>query len=251
MAADLFPIRFEGTGSTASRLIGGLLLALVGSTTGCAADNATPPSLVALTNGSAPAHDLSGASYCAGVLISGDRILTAAHCREEIGSTGPLGAAQVGAVNLCSTAPIDGLRVEIVDATVPPDSGDLAVLTVRAGGPSPVPKIADASPAVGDTLTAWGWGSEVPGAAKACSAEAKRLVVVPDSDCERVLAESLPGPYFCAIPAAGSGNTCTGDSGGPVFTTRGELVGIVAGGAGCAVDDPGTYVDVVTALGRG
>lgn len=220
----------------------------VASISGCTTSSIQqlpPSSLVAIVNRSAPSTDLSGASSCAAVLVDRGVIFTAAHC--DLGSdVGLEGSdAQIAAFNLCSTSEIQGYRLEISSVWMPSGNGDLAVLRLRSDISSETASLASVSPRVGDRVTAWGWGAEYPGGPSPCFAEKKDLQVISFSECSDVVELGEPGPYFCAVASEGSRNTCTGDSGGPVFNGNGELVGLVSGGVGCEVDAPGTYLDLV------
>jgi secreted trypsin-like serine protease len=202
-----------------------------------------PPSLVALINSSAPQDDLSGSQFCAGVLIAVDRVLTARHC---VSARSPSTVdAIVGADNLCSTAPINGVRRSILRILAySQEDGDGAVLVLdRAVSALPAKAVRSAPTSA---VEAWGWGKSAVGGVAPCRAEQKRLRIVDSAHCADVLNQEDPtarSNYFCALPSAVR-NTCEGDSGGPVFvgSLTGSLLGIVAAGDGCGRMDSGSYL---------
>ena len=202
-----------------------LLLALI-ALTGCSAP-APPPTLVALISHTAPADDVASTHFCGGVLVAPDLVATAAHCLTDR-SPASIDAI-VGADNLCSTAPIGGSRLAI--ASFEPLNTGVDVALLRLASPSPV----EPTPLTTSTtdLVAWGWGTGSPGGQAPCTARPVALTI--SDSCADVPSDD----YLCALPS-GSDNTCTGDSGGPVFA-QGGLVAITSSGAGCGPHDPGFY----------
>jgi trypsin len=243
--------------SRRSALIAAVLAwAVIASVGVVAATPRFPAGIVALVNSSAPLDDVSASQFCSGVLIDVDHVLTALHCVESrVPSTLDV---ILDARNLCSTAPIDGERVEVlaVDAV---DSGvDAAVLTIAQPLAAHSPAVAaefvepGAPLAPGTRLEAWGWGAASLGGASPCAVEPKLLRSVGLDACALELERPRAGTgfsapdYVCAVPREWSRNTCVGDSGGPVYTriVTGErrLVGVTLAGRGCGAGDPGLYL---------
>ena len=217
-------------GSSYSRRMKRLLLLLpLIALVGCS--SSTPPStLVALISHTAPVDDVASTHFCGGVLVAPALVATAAHCLT--GRAPSSIDAIVGADNLCSTAAIGGTR-SAVTAFEPLDtSADIAL--IRLASPSAVMPTTLAT-SVSEPV-AWGWGTGSPGGVGPCSARAVALTVT--DECVGAAAGSLDD-YLCAVPT-GELNTCTGDSGGPVFVD-GALLAIVSSGAGCGPDDSGYY----------
>lgn len=218
-----------------------LLLAAVGCRPGGERlpAGAVPAALVAVGNASAPDEDVSGSSFCAGVLVAPARVLTARHCLRGRAAGGV--NVWVGADNLCSTDAVAGFRQE-VGRLSRLDGGDAALvqlvhpLTGEQVEPLPI----GVEPAPGDLVAAWGWGAASPTGTKPCAARQTVLRVVERTACAGLAGPAEAEAYFCAVPAL-EANTCAGDSGGPVVDTAGRLVGIVSAGSGCGPHDPGTY----------
>jgi len=217
---------------------GVLCVAVLLIASGCAqrAPESPPPQLVALLSHSAPANDVSGASFCAGVRVSERTVLTAQHCLRD--HDDPIDTI-TSAANLCSTATIPGERLAVTGSRAVPGAVDgAAMTTATSDGPRPLKR--GPRPQVGQVLTAWGWGAHSPGGQKPCAPEPKRVVVVDSGRCAALFSPEPTLPAFCAV-GTDQRNTCTGDSGGPVLDERGRLVGIVSAGRGCDQDAVGSY----------
>ena len=213
-----------------------------------------PLDVVAIVLASAPADDVSASQFCTGVLIARNSVLTAGHCVAARDASAINVILQ--ADNLCSTAPIDGERVDVTEITPLSSGADAAILSITPGAQPHIPVALAVTTPPDDAvaLTAWGWGSGSIGGAAPCGVTDKTLETVPLPQCARELrAETelrqgvAESTYFCALPAVGSPNTCLGDSGGPVFVEQnGErrLAGITLSGRGCGAADPGLYLGV-------
>jgi trypsin len=186
--------------------------------------------------------------FCAAVLVQQQSVLTAAHCVQ--GRDPHDFDVIVGADNLCRGRPIDGSRVRVRAVSLHPGyargtgSFDLAELSLGGDSASAVARIAN-SLAVGSAV-AYGWGAGAPGSPSACRLQVVGLMVPDQQACPPLVGTGGhsfdPRTMLCALPN-GDGNTCYGDSGGPLMAVRDgapeELLGIVSWGRSC--DDVGVY----------
>ena len=211
----------------------------------------------AVVNHTAPTTDLFGAQWCGAALIAPTTLLTAAHCVRSR-RPGSLDVV-VAADNLCNTAPIIGERLQIIAVWIHPDPKvDLAKLTtVRAARTSPVPVAALNHGGEAAKLVAVGWGRNTRSGASPCRKRTVPLAPATEGECEEAERTNPsrwhPG-QLCAVAGPGSArNTCTGDSGGPVYRISGahaELVAVVNWGVGCEPDQPGFYTPASLAVGN-
>lgn len=204
------------------------------------------PQLVALVNATAPADDLFGVTFCAGVLARPRVVITARHC---VADQAPRHMdAVVGASNLCRTKRVQGERIGVTSVRLHPRR-DIAALTLSRAAEAPPLRLAV------DTAPHWpviavGWGRTARTERAPCT---PRPVVLAEGERTRcraaVRVSPIPRAGICAEPAVGERrNTCIGDSGGPVVE-RGRhgsivLLAVVSWGMGCRIDDVGFYAPV-------
>jgi secreted trypsin-like serine protease len=218
---------------------------------GRAATGEPIPGVVALLAAAVPRDQLYQAQFCAGVQIGGREVLTAAHCVAERNAADL--TVLVGGDNLCRGQPIAGRLIAVESVTIDAAYAtntrafDLAVLVLAesfAGVPRRI-----ASAARPGEATAYGWGIGNAGA-PTCTLERVRLRIRDQSECLQLFEDSSrrfdPTSMICATQL-GDGNTCRGDSGGPLFIGTdadhsAQLAGIVSWGLGCA--GPGAYARV-------
>jgi secreted trypsin-like serine protease len=210
--------------------------------------------VVALVGASAPEDDIFNGQFCGGVLTRTNQVLTAAHC--VVGREAANTHAVVGADNLCRLRPIDGIRRRVLSISVHPHYNrvagafDLAELTLD--GHLPADRVRSiAAPELGDIeATALGWGRTSVGGIPSCRLSRALMSLRATADCEAVASTSDrpfdSGSMLCAMPASeASGDTCAGDSGGPLILGRdldsGPIIGIVSWGRGCGAGWPGVY----------
>ena len=211
------------------------------------------PGLVALVDASAAASGPFAGHFCGGVLIGPDEVATAAHCVVDRNSAEI--EALVGADNLCRDRPIDGQRIRVSTIAVHPsynqDAGrfDLALLKLTTPADDAPRAIVRASDVPnGALVTAVGWGASGGGVAS-CRARSTTLDAVASDACATTIPSSPrsfePASMLCARPSAPGADTCSGDSGGPLFVGSADdqapVVGLVSWGIGCGVGTPGVY----------
>ena len=101
----------------------------------------------------------------------------------------------------------------------------------------------------GAKVVAYGWGSASAGGVPDCRLHSVALNLLSSRDCESQLAKVVGRRFdtwsmVCAS-SNGHGDTCMGDSGGPLFASGGpfdgRLVGNVSWGLGCGDGIPGAY----------
>jgi secreted trypsin-like serine protease len=208
-------------------------------------------STAALINHSAPAADLFGAQWCAATLTTATTLITARHCVKD---RRPKSLDVVlAADNLCNNAPITGERIQIKSIRILPDATlDLAVLTTtRPATTTPTPIAAPAIGQPGTALVAVGWGRRSSNGPAPCRKQAVPLRLAGADKCSPARAanpEQWNPLQLCATAAPGAErNTCSGDSGGPVYQTTPDrprhlrLVAVINWGTGCQPDQPGFY----------
>ena len=104
-------------------------------------------------------------------------------------------------------------------------------------------------PAAQQPVTAFGWGrtSQSSGATNSLMLKV-RLNILDRPTCDKARVAVIDSRVVCA--AAPGKKTCSNDSGGPLISDNGQLIGIVsAGGRACADDGvPGVYTRVASYL---
>lgn len=210
------------------------------------------PSVVALVHTDSLSENLFPSQFCGGVLIDTGTVATVAHCVEDREAKSV--DVVVGANNLCRGAPIEGERIPVRSVDVHPlrdpenQLFDVAFLTLSR--PSEGDPISVAKPDDGASASAYGWGRASLHAANSCGLARVPLKLIALDRCAQALSDMSAFLHqdsgFCARPKAPrSGDTCLGDSGGPVLQERRDgsvvVVGLVSWGVGCDGSLPGVY----------
>jgi secreted trypsin-like serine protease len=210
--------------------------------------------VVAIVDARIPGTTLVPGFKCAGVVLSSTEVLTAAHCVDRT----PIDALRIGVGGPDICAPASGSSLLTVDGVqiaeayeAPGWAADIAVLTLASAvdarsiriGPRPSP---------GARVLAYGWAGEALSDLRSCRPRSVELAVLADAECEDELGAAATrydrSSAFCASGV--EGNTCKGDSGGPVFSnTSNHIVGIVSWGVGCRAHDVGVYALPIVPVG--
>lgn len=189
---------------------------------------------------------IGGGHFCGGTLIASNKILTAAHCVEDM-SAGERNALRVvlGTQSLGKNQGAEIFRVNNIQVH---SQFDAAILELAGNSKMPVAPINtnDALPATGTSTFVAGWGVTQEDGNLSRNLKFAQLRVVSNRDCSKVYGKSINQGTICAYED--EADSCQGDSGGPLFTFDGQkltVVGIVSFGRGCArPDTPGVYARV-------
>lgn len=236
------------------RVLGALGVALVLGLCACGArvtapavEIPAPYPVVMLVNASTPLDDLYLGQYCGGVLTEESQVLTAAHC---LADRDPSTVAVVAGVsNLCDDTAATGVdRSLVADVSEVPDTGG-EVVALRLDMPLAPPEqkiTVDGNET--DVAIAVGWGRSSVGGVPSCELRQVSLDVVDAKRCADLIhSQDLPDEaVLCTVPRAAV-NTCSGDSGGPVYVFQGGVfatLAVIESGAGCGPDAVGLNIAV-------
>jgi trypsin len=219
---------------------------------------------------------------CGAVYIGDMWALTAAHCVLDVpGNLFTRRRVRGATLSLISGGTTFRIERAIVNAGYFGDiddedkRNDIALLKLKADAQTSAPAAAglvairildvdagDAPLHVPDTLVATGWGVTSPhdpdehvtglnGAVLHSSSRLKQaeMAFVTSQDCARVPEyHSTLGPQvICGDSSIGHGDTCDGDSGGPIVHQQGAeplLVGLIVASVGCGIGNPTLFTYV-------
>ncbi|MGW2522938.1 S1 family peptidase [Streptomyces sp. NPDC001617] len=193
---------------------------------------------------------------CGGALYKKDVVLTAAHCVHSASGPNTKITITAGVVDLRSASAIKVKSTEVVRA--PGFQGetkgkDWALIKLARPIDLPTLKIATTTRYDRGRFTIIGWGTTKEHGGSGSNKLLKATVpYVSDSTCKRHYGDRLLAKDdICAGYPQGGVDTCSGDSGGPMFRKddagRWVEVGITSWGDGCARPGaPGIYTQVST-----
>lgn len=206
--------------------------------------------------------EVNGAFGCTGTLISASWVLSAGHCGSVTGSLTdgalgtPIGYGGGSIAVTLGTTKADGTggdRISVDRVVLPPDylftSGfDISLLHLQTAARQTPVRIAGTGaeplwkPGALETIAGFGLTSQNASSAPATMQEAQ-VPVVPDADCAAAYSSFESTTQLCAGYPQGGTDTCSGDSGGPLFGHDAKhvlkLVGATSYGSGCG--QPGKY----------
>ena len=199
--------------------------------------------------------DNRNAQFCGGSLIGPTKVITAAHCVDG-GTTASQINVVIGSLLLSDAG---AKRIPVVRIDVHPSwrpythDGDVAVLTLAEPPPlSTSAAVALSSlpiDAAGTMLTVSGWGVTEFDNNGSDELRWVNVQVVGQAVCNESSKYNgrITDGMLCAGSLLGGGDSCSGDSGGPLAQDQQvpTLVGIVSWGQGCGLPNkPGVYTRV-------
>lgn len=192
---------------------------------------------------------------CGAFLIHPDILMSAAHC---VGAFNNFDV-YFGGLNRDGSDAVEIVRatVEGVDSRYDSSRSEafdyMVVKLIRPVNASLVPlaplNFDAANPANGGVVKTIGFGRVSENGAQSSVLREVSLNVVVQASCQQALSNDVVDAATMICAYADGRDSCKGDSGGPLLSSDGRVVGIVSWGIGCAQQNsPGVYARVSAAL---
>ncbi|RJQ66826.1 trypsin [Pseudonocardiaceae bacterium YIM PH 21723] len=183
---------------------------------------AGPKPIIGGTTGTyAPAARLTNDWYCTATLISPEWILTARHC-VTTGAPYTELVSSPTTFSIGSTSDTGGIQATGTQITIHP-SADLALVKLDHAVSSPVARLASANPALGASVSVYGWGSIVDDTTQ--NGQQSPVLKTATSTYQGPGVDVVGGSSLTLW--AGNGAVAGGDSGGPAVA-NGVQVGVAS-----------------------
>ena len=179
--------------------------------------------------------------FCGGVLSSGNYVITAAHCFDNIELSGV--EIEAGTTSLDSSgAIVTGIDKVFINADYNNKNfaNDIAVVKINKNINLQYATFLNENPSVGTQFTAVGWGVT---SYQGSTSDILLSTPMITTDYDSCLAANV-GTVVCAKSVSETSSPCSGDSGGGLFTQNNEVAGVLAyGQLGCPLDQPSGYTN--------
>nr|XP_039271943.1 trypsin alpha-3-like [Styela clava] len=197
-------------------------------------------------------QEKSGSFFCGGTLIGYDKVLSAAHCEQNlVGLTVTAGTAYRSSGGVTKPVARKVVHTGYNSNTLQNDIMLLYTSTSFSLGTNiNTASLVFTAPSAGTGITVAGWGDTNSGIISSLpnQLEYVNVAVISTSTCNAWNAYNgaVTSGMICMGNMSGGEDSCQGDSGGPAYiqgTTT--IAGITSWGYGCAqANQPGVYTDV-------
>jgi trypsin len=200
----------------------------------------------------AAGRDGDGGQLCGATVIDAHLLVSAAHCASAFAAAAAAGGRlrlrpRVVAIGGTHRSGDDAPETIAVDAAiVHPDYNDITfdndIMLIRLKSPTSAPVVPwnanNTLPETGDTLTVIGFGATASfGGPESDNLLQVKIQAVGYEECVYAYSAATIDNdiMLCAGTEEGGKDSCRGDSGGPLLSESGVLMGLVSFGRGCAL----------------
>jgi secreted trypsin-like serine protease len=194
-----------------------------------------------------------GFQFCGGTLVTGDKVVTAAHCTagKDASDVQVVAGREDKESGAGVVSQVTGIWVhpQFTDVRTGSDVSVLTLAKPLAYGTLPLPATEDtALYGAGQNGVILGWGRTAADGQPSRYLLQAGVPLISDPDCTKSYPAYKAESMVCAGVPQGGVDSCQGDSGGPLIV-GGKLVGITSWGEGCAAaGKPGVYTRVAAYL---